>query len=64
MFQVEQNSGQIDELNIDDNINAIHKDDCNIDCITQGTLDDLPLMQEKFAFEKVKALKLFAKVPK
>eukprot|EP00957_Ditylum_brightwellii_P050927 3862748-Ditylum_brightwellii.AAC.1 len=27
MFQVEKNSGHIDKLNEDDNINAIHKDD-------------------------------------
>eukprot|EP00957_Ditylum_brightwellii_P043543 3301231-Ditylum_brightwellii.AAC.1 len=63
VFQVDQNSGQFDALNEDGNINAINEDDCNSNCTTQDTFDDLPLTQEKFAFEKFEALKLFTKVP-
>eukprot|EP00957_Ditylum_brightwellii_P201987 15328053-Ditylum_brightwellii.AAC.1 len=63
MLQVDQDNGQFDELNEDDNINTINKDDCNSNCIIQDTLNNLPLMQEKFAFEKTEALKLFVKAP-
>eukprot|EP00957_Ditylum_brightwellii_P106169 8099130-Ditylum_brightwellii.AAC.1 len=54
MLQVEQNLGNIADLNEDDNVNAMHEDDCNSGFITQDTLDDLPFMQEKFWFEKLR----------
>eukprot|EP00957_Ditylum_brightwellii_P082882 6301323-Ditylum_brightwellii.AAC.1 len=62
--QADHSSGQFDRFNKDNNNNAISKDDCNSNCITQDTLDDLPLIQDRFTFEKIEALRLFAKVPK
>eukprot|EP00957_Ditylum_brightwellii_P206817 15350134-Ditylum_brightwellii.AAC.1 len=50
---VDQDSGSLDDCNEDDNNNDINNADCNSNCNTQGTLDDLPLTREKFAFEKM-----------
>eukprot|EP00957_Ditylum_brightwellii_P077258 5871467-Ditylum_brightwellii.AAC.1 len=47
--------------NEEDNNNAIKKDDGNSNCINQNTLDDVPLTQEMFQFEKIERLTLFAK---
>ena len=56
-------SGVFDMFNEEDNKNAISEDDGNSNCITQETLDDLPLTQEMFQFEKIERLTLFTKNP-
>ena len=49
-------SQQLYELNEDDNINVINEDDCNSNCITQDTLDDLPLTQKSLLLKKLRHL--------
>eukprot|EP00957_Ditylum_brightwellii_P148852 11332049-Ditylum_brightwellii.AAC.1 len=53
---VDHDSGRLDDYNKYDNNNDINKDGCNSNFNAQGTLDDLPLTQEKFAFEKIEKL--------
>eukprot|EP00957_Ditylum_brightwellii_P087671 6676085-Ditylum_brightwellii.AAC.1 len=50
-------------FNEEDNKNAINKDDGNSNCITQETLDNLPLTQEMLQFKKLERLTLFTKNP-
>eukprot|EP00957_Ditylum_brightwellii_P108549 8279905-Ditylum_brightwellii.AAC.1 len=63
LSQVDNDSGQFDKFNEADNNKAMNEDDCNNNCITQETLDDLPLTQEKFHLKKIEKLNLFAKSP-
>eukprot|EP00957_Ditylum_brightwellii_P034087 2582879-Ditylum_brightwellii.AAC.1 len=62
--QVDQGSGSLDDYNEDNIKNDINDVDCNSNCNTQGPLDDLHHTQEKFAFEKIEEISLYAKVPK
>eukprot|EP00957_Ditylum_brightwellii_P139861 10657415-Ditylum_brightwellii.AAC.1 len=61
--QIDNEIGWFDKFNEEDNNKARNEDDYNSNCITQEILDDLPLTQEKFPFEKIEKLKLFAKRP-
>jgi len=48
--QVDNDIGVFDMFNKEGNKNAINEDDGNCNCITQETLDNLPLTQEMFQF--------------
>eukprot|EP00957_Ditylum_brightwellii_P002636 202677-Ditylum_brightwellii.AAC.1 len=61
--QVDNDSGMFDIFNEEDNKSVIKEDDSSINCITQETLDDLPLTQEMFRVEKIERLTLFVKNP-
>eukprot|EP00957_Ditylum_brightwellii_P196227 14951469-Ditylum_brightwellii.AAC.1 len=61
--QVDNDSGMFGMFNEKENKNAINEDGGNSNCITQETLDGLPLTQENFQVEKIERLTLFTKNP-